>query len=192
MRIALLTSLLLTACTVGDTGTGATNNGTPDAGSSGGSDSGGTPTGTTGLGACVNKEASPPPAYQHKAGGTSNAGANCIVAQCHANNAKGVDAPGFQFAGTVYLTGTTNPAAGVTVRLKSADKTLPPVVTDTDGNFYFPAMSISGTFTAITDVTGCPTVKPMITSLQSGGPGSGSCNLCHTAAAGGTTTPIYY
>ena len=145
MRIALLTSLLLTACTVGDTGTGATNNGTPDAGGGGGGGGGsGGGSGTTDLGACVNKEASPPPAYQHIAGGTSNAGANCIVSGCHANNAKGEGAPGFQFAGTVYLTGTTNPAAGVTVRIKSSDTTLTPVVTDSDGNFYFPAGGLKG------------------------------------------------
>ena len=180
MRIVLITSFLFAACTVGEVGT--INNNNPDGG------------GTDGVApaVCVNRLTPAGPRHLHTVGGTSNQGQNCIAAQCHLNNARGQDAPGYQFAGTVYVAGTTNPSAGALIRIVSG--TLAPLTTysDEDGNFSLPAGSLSGAFMATTDVTACPTVTPMVTKLVggAGNPGANSCNLCHTTAAGAQAPPI--
>lgn len=190
MRIALLlSSLALAACTVGEIGT-SNNNGGTDAGSKGtdaGSNMGVDPN------ACVDRLASPDAAHTHTAGGTSNKGMNCIVAGCHLNNSLGTGAPGYQFAGTVYAAGTTNPSAGAVVRIVSGTTVLQ-TYTDADGNFHFPAGSLSGAFNANTNVTACPTVTKMSGALVGGngtGGGANSCNSasCH-AVPGGATAPI--
>ncbi len=185
MRIALLlSSLALAACTVGEVGTANNTGADGGTGTDGGSTMGTDPN------ACVNRLASPDAAHTHAAGGTSNKGMNCIVAGCHLNNSPGAGAPGYQFAGTVYAAGTTNPSAGAVVRIVSGSTVLQ-TYTDADGNFSFPAGSLSGNFTATTNATACPTVDKMVTTLSgTGGGGANSCNLCHTTAAGGTTTPI--
>jgi len=170
MRIALLSCLLLAACSVGEVG------GTSiDAGGNG----------------CVDRLTPAGGAHMHIAGGTSNKGQNCIVAACHLANNPGAGAPGFQFAGTVYAGATTNPQAGAQVRIKGGPMPLT-TYTDTDGNFYFMAGSLPGQFTANTDVSACPTIMNMSTQLiGGGGAGANSCNLCHApTAAGGTTAPI--
>lgn len=186
MRIALLTTVLLTACTVGEIGT--SNNNKTDGGTPG---TDGTVTGDD-FTVCKDKLTPPDPAHIHTTGGTSNKGLNCIVAGCHLNNNLGPGAPGYQFAGTVYQAGNpTAPAAGAMVRIKSGTNILS-AYADADGNFHFAAGSLSGTFTANTNVSGCPAVTPMVGSLTGGGgggAGANSCNLCH-AQTGGTTTPI--
>lgn len=182
MRIVfLLSSLALAACTVGQVGT--SNNNAPDGGNTDGGGNG-----------CVDRLAPPGPAHQHLSGGTSNKGQNCIVAGCHLNNQLGPNAPGYQFAGTIYAAGTTNPQAGALVRITSGTTVLKSY-TDADGNFSFPAGSLQGTFTAHTDVTACPTVTPMVGALQGGtgtGAGANSCNLCHTTGAGAQSPPISF
>jgi hypothetical protein len=186
MRIALLlSSLAFAACTVGEVGTA--NNTGPDGGSGSGSDP------NT---ACVARLAPADPPHTHAAGGTSNKGQNCIAAGCHLNNNLGAGAPGFEFAGTVYAGTTTNPSAGALVRIISGPASAPTVLktyTDADGNFYFSAGALSGSFMATTNVTACPTVTPMTTTLvggSGGGGGTNSCNLCHTTGAGAQAAPI--
>lgn len=179
MRIVLLlTSLLFAACTLGEVGT--SNNTGADGGGSG----------SNTANACVNRITPPDAAHIHTVGGTSNAGQNCLQAGCHLNNNLGAGAPGYQFAGTVYIAGTTNPSAGATVRIKVGTNVMA-AITDADGNFSFPAGSLQGNFTATTDATACPTVTPMIGPLVGGGgAGANSCNLCHTKAAGAQAPPI--
>ncbi len=145
--------------------------------------------------ACVNRLAPPQVvAHKHADDNTAHAGQNCIVAACHLNNMLGTNAPGYQFGGTVYVTGTTNPSAGATVRIKSGTMVLK-TVTDDAGNFHFAAGSLPGAFTASVDVTACPTITPMVAPMTGGngtGAGANSCNLCHGPAGspGATTTPI--
>lgn len=180
MRIALLTTLLLAACTVGEVGT-ANNVG---------GDGGTTDGGSKDPNACVNRLSPADPLHMHAVGGTSNKGQNCIVAACHLASSPGTGAPGFQFAGTVYNTGGATASAGALVRIVSGTTVLM-TYTDTDGNFYFTAPALMGTFTANTNVTACPTVTPMTTQLVSGGGGgANSCNLCHTNGTGAQAPPI--
>jgi len=193
MRIVLLlTSLLFAACTVGEVGT-ANNTGGPDAGGGGGGSNSG-----SNANGCVDRLAIPGEFHPHGGpNGPSNAGMNCIAANCHLNSqlGKGPDgtpAPGYQFAGTLYKAGTTplQPNVGATIRIKSGSKTLT-TVTDTAGNFNFAAGSLPGTFTATTDATACPSVTPMVTQLVSGGgAGANSCNFCHTTSAGAQAPPV--
>jgi hypothetical protein len=184
MRIVLLLStLVFAACTVGEVGT-ANNTGT-DAGSGSGSGSG------SDFAACANRLTPPGPAHMHTAGGTSNKGQNCLQSGCHLNTALGTGAPGYQFAGTVYAAGTTNPQAGAVIRIKSGTMVLT-TYTDTDGNFSFPAGSLQGTFTATTNVSACPSITSMATQMMGGsggGAGANSCNLCHNTAGTGVQAP---
>lgn len=187
MRIALLlSSLAFAACTVGEVGT-AMNTGT-DGGSGSGVGSG-----SDNPDVCVDRLAQADPPHLHAAGGTSNKGQNCIAAGCHLNNSLGAGAPGFQFAGTVYAGTTTNPSAGAMVRIFSGTTVLK-AYTDSDGNFYFNAPALSGSFMATTQVTACPTVTKMADLLVGGNgtaPAANSCNSasCH-ASPGGATAPI--
>ncbi|HEX3762477.1 MAG TPA: hypothetical protein VHW23_27435 [Kofleriaceae bacterium] len=188
MRIALLlSSLVFSACTVGEVGSTSSNNSGTDGGT-GGSDGGS----ATGANVCVDRLATPDAAHLHLAGGTSNKGQNCIAAGCHLNNSLGAGAPGYQFAGTVYAAGTTNPSPGAVVRIVSGTTILQKYA-DADGNFYFEAPALPGAFTATTSVSACPTLTPMITQLvggNGGGAGANSCNLCHTTGANAQAAPI--
>lgn len=182
MRIVhLISSLALAACTVGDPSINVND----DDGMGSGSGSAFT--------ACVDRAAQVAPAHNHNVmPTTTHKGENCIVSGCHQNNALGMNAPGFQFAGTVYASGTTNPQAGAAVRIKSGE-TVETRFTDSDGNFYFEAGTFQGSFTANTNVSACPgPVATMVTPLVGGGggPGANSCNLCHTTGAGAQATPI--
>lgn len=185
MRIALLlSSLVFSACTVGDVGS-SNNTGGTDAGT--GSDSG-----TITPSACGDRLGSPDAAHMHLAGGTSNKGQNCIMAGCHLNNSLGTGAPGYQFAGTVYAAGTTNPSPGAIVRIVSGAMTLQ-TYTDADGNFSFAAGTLAGAFTATTNVCAGSSMMPMTTQLaggNGGGAGANSCNLCHTTGANAQAAPI--
>ena len=185
MRIALLiSSLAFAACTVGNVD--KANNLAPDGGAGSGSGSG-----SGDFTACVDRLTPPGPAHTHIAGGTSNKGQNCIVLGCHLDKMTGTDAPGFQFAGTLYAAGTTNPQAGAVIRIKSG-ATILMTYSDTDGNFYFNADSLTGAFNANTNVSACPPpLASMVTPLVGGGAaGANSCNLCHTTAAGAQAAPI--
>jgi hypothetical protein len=186
MRFALLlSSLAFAACTVGEI---------DDTGSGSGS------TTTTDPAACVDRLATPDAINMHTApvvaGNPSNAGQNCIQSKCHLNSdlggTPGAPAPGFQFAGTVFKMGTTQPDAGVVVKVISNGMVVAQRYTDQGGNFYIPAGTLMGSFTANTSVSACPTVQKMVTSLVGGGGGGvNSCNSCHTTAADAQAAPIY-
>jgi hypothetical protein len=125
------------------------------------------------------------PADQVVPGQASNQGQNCLTANCHNPAALGNGALAFTFAGTLYTTaGGTTPATGVTVRIKFGSG--PPVtaVTDMDGNFY---SSTAVTFPANADVTSCPTVKPMMSQLQTG---NGACSSTGCHVPGGNPGPM--
>lgn len=183
MRIALLlSSLAFAACTVGEVDSVDNNS-----------------SGSNSPDACTDRLATPGPATVHPAGiavsatNTSNAGENCVKGGCHLNNNLGPNAPGFQFGGTIYKQGTTQPDAGVAVRLVSNGMPLQPVYTDQAGNFYFNAGTLMGSFMANTSVSACPTVTKMVTLLVggSGDPTANNCNFCHTTAAGAMAAPIF-
>jgi hypothetical protein len=176
-RAALLLSCLFAAaCTVGDLpGTG--NAGT-DAGNTPGTDAPKTGNG------CVDRIVPPGGSHTHLAGGTTHAGEGCLVAGCHLANNPGTNAPGYQFAGTVYKPGTTTPSAGVTVTVKSSLGATAVGVTDDAGNFNIMAGALPNPFPATVSVTACPTLTPMISTLSQGG---GNCTStgCH-----GTALPV--
>lgn len=184
MRIALLlSSLVFSACTVGEVGT-ANNSGGTDGGTGG--------DGGASASACPDRLATPDAAHMHLVGGTSNKGQNCIASGCHANNSLGTGAPGYQFAGTIYATGTTNPSPGAVVRIVAGAMVFQKYA-DADGNFFFDAATLAGAFTATTNVCAGSTVMPMTTMLvggSGGGPGANSCNLCHTTGANAQAAPI--
>ena len=182
MRFALLlSSLAFAACTVGevdDTGSGSSTGGPDPA-------------------ACVDRLATPDAITMHSApvvaGNPSNAGQNCVQSKCHLNSDLGAGAPGFQFAGTVFKMNTTTPDAGVVVKLISNGMVVAQRYTDQGGNFYIPAGTLMGAFTANTSVSACPKVTKMVGALVggSGNPGANNCNFCHTTAAGAMAVPIY-
>jgi hypothetical protein len=195
MRIALLlSSVAFAACTVGEIDS---ENNMMGSGSGGGSGSGSGSNMGVDPNVCIDRLAPPGPLTKHTApvvaGNDSNAGQNCIQAGCHLNSSLGSGAPGFQFAGTVFKTGTTQPDAGVAVRIVSNSMVVASTYTDEAGNFYIAAGTLSGAFTASTSVSACPTVTKMVTPLVggSGGGGANSCNSCHTTGANAQAQPIF-
>jgi hypothetical protein len=169
MRSAVLLSFLA-ACSVGEVpGNGAvSDSGTAD-GSGSGSD-------------CIDRK-TPATAHGHSGVPTdTRGGQGCIMSGCHLTGMTGLDAPEFQFAGTLYKTGGTAPNPGATIRIKSGTMEAK-AVADSAGNFYvevgvLPAMP----FPANTFATACPTTTPMTTALTTGG---GNCNAgvgCHTSS----------
>jgi hypothetical protein len=178
--VFLLTSLFVAACTVGEIGS-SKNTGTPDAG---GTTTDAAPTGN----GCINRVAAVDPAYAHGgAGGPTHAGESCVVAGCHLANNPGPNAPGWQFAGTVYKTGGTVPSAGATVQIKSAAGMTVTAITDDAGNFHIGAGMLPNPFPATATTTACPTLTPMVSPLAQGG---GDCNgggSCHGGTAGKIT-----
>jgi hypothetical protein len=166
MRFAVpVLGVFLAACSVGEFGTdgGAANN------------------------VCAERVTPPLVAHIHLEGGGTNAGMGCVVAACHLAAAPGLNAPGYQFGGTVYKPGIERiPSAGVTVRIKGKDGMIVAAVTDDAGNFYIPAGALADPFPAAAVATACPTMNSMVATLSQGG---GNCNSgdCH----GGTQLPIY-
>ena len=160
-RLAVLLTALLVACDVGSVvqGTGT------DGGGSGSADAPGAA-----------------PAHMHAnpldgASNPSNAGHDCMAANCHGTVTPGAGANQYAFAGTVYTAaGGTTGAAGVTVHVGTLS-----TVSDQAGNFYYPATTI--TFPVNTDVTS----KSMATPIN-----VGSCNgsSCHQNP-GGTSGGIF-
>jgi hypothetical protein len=182
MRIGiLLVSLVVTACDVGDVGT-SNNNNTADGGGM-----------TADFNACVDRRTPADVPHKHTDDQTSHKGQNCIAANCHLNSSLGALAPGYQFAGTLYAIGGTMPQAGAAVRIKSGTTVLT-AYADADGNFFFPAGSIMGSFSANTNVSGCPSMTSMVGLLVggSGAGGANSCNLCHTTGANAMAPPISF
>jgi hypothetical protein len=182
MRFALLlSSFLVTACTVGavgDTGSGDDMTGSNPPSGNG----------------CQDKLTDPQvPAHMHIAGNTTNAGQNCMLGGCHLNSTPGAGAPGFAFAGTIFQPGGTTPSVGTAIRIKGGGKTLT-TYSDLAGNFYLETatvMSSGMTFPGTVDASVCPTAPTaMVTTVDASAAATSSCNLCHTSAAGGSTTPI--
>jgi hypothetical protein len=131
---------------------------------------------------CVDRNPSPALLHTHAApvvaGNPSNQGQGCVAANCHATPV-GAGASEYQFAGTLYKTDGSTAQAGATIRIKSMSGTIVSAVTDTGGNFYFPANSLADPIGAQTQATVCPQLTPMQSSLQAGG---GNCNgggTCH-------------
>lgn len=168
MRSALLvSSLFVVACSVGEV-VGNT--------SDGGSDG-------SGMGsACLDRIMPAGEAHVHSAaaGGGTNAGMGCVISGCHLASAPGTDAPGFQFAGTLYKPGGTTPNAGAVIRVKSSAGMEVKGYTDSAGNFSISAGVLMNPFPATTNATACPTTTPMVGSLTTGG---GNCNAagCHAS-----------
>jgi hypothetical protein len=180
-RSTVLLLALLCACTVGEVPGG-------DGGNKG--DAG------AGLSVCVARVASPPAPHNHSTAPLGpRARSSCMDATtCHGSGGAGGQ---FAMAGTVYQeTAAATALGGVTVRIfKSGDKmATATAVTDTAGNFYFPAGMLTA-FPYQTDVTSCDLstsvkgIRPMVGPI--GNPES-NCNTsgsCHGEA--GTQGAIY-
>jgi hypothetical protein len=187
MRIGIVIlglGLVVTACDVGDVGAGPPGGG-GDAGGGGN---------TPDFAVCMDRRSPVDIAHKHADDQTSHKGQNCIAAGCHLNSNLGAGAPGFQFAGTLYTAGNmTMPQAGAVVRIKSGTMVLTSY-SDADGNFFFPAGSLMGSFNANTNVSACPTGPTSMVGPLAGGSGAGgganSCNLCHTTGANAMAAPI--
>lgn len=168
LRIAVISSLLLAACEVGEI-----SGVIPDGG--GGGDSG--------SGSDCEPIAAAPPAGNH------NAGMGCrTAAACH-NAQLGLGGPEFSVAGTLYMdTAGTMPYAGGTVIVTIGGMTRKAIAAD-NGNFWFDPLLLpapSATMTGTTSASACPNTAVMVGALVGGG---GDCNNCHRN--GGTTLPIY-
>lgn len=180
MRTAVLMfSLFGTACTVGQVGKSQ---------AVGSVDAGGLVDAVATGNGCVDRLAPPElMAHVHVLNNATNAGMDCLT--CHvATSATG--APAFQFAGTVYKPDKTTPSVGVTIRVTGASGVVATGVTDDAGNFNITAGTLMNAFPATADLTACPNVTKMISTMPASGPGSGSCNTCHVAGgtAGGVMT----
>jgi hypothetical protein len=161
-----MSSLFVAACSVGEVSGNASDGG--EMGS-----------------ACVDRIAPAGEAHVHTAGGGTNAGMACVVSGCHLASAPGTDAPGFQFAGTLYKPGGTMPNAGAIIRVKSSAGMEVKGYADSAGNFSISSGTLMNPFPATTNATACPTSTPMVGSLTTGG---GNCNNavgCH-----GSSMPI--
>ncbi len=177
----LLSSLFVAACTVGELptagggNTGGNNTSGVDAGSPPGTDAGGAH-----ANGCIDRIVPPGGSHTHLAGGGTNAGLGCVVAACHLASNPGPNAPGFQFAGTVYKPDGTTPSTGVTIQVKSPGGTVAIGVTDDAGNFNIMQGSLQQAFPATTNVTACPNLTPMVGQLVQAGTVTGNnCNGCH-------------
>jgi hypothetical protein len=180
-RIALVVALVLAssvwvACDVGtvlaNTSGDGGSNATPD---------------------CPAAQSPPIPAHMHIVGGTSNAGMACVSAGCHlqgstgTNSVTGLPAPVYNYAGTVYNTGGTTPAAGINV-LITLGGTTKKWLTDADGNFFV-ADPLQAAPTALMQASTkvCQTPTAMVGVL---GAGQGNCSAtatCHGGTEGKIT-----
>jgi hypothetical protein len=145
-----------------------------DGGSGSGSDSGGTPNFQPGV--PVARATQLTPKHLHIAGGSDNAGLDCMT--CHA--AGGTAGIEFDVAGTMYGSdGVTPDPGGAWVEIQPGGSgAITGIVTDTGGNFYWgpgegePALVLP----ANTCITAAPTLTPMGDPVQLG---QGGCNSCH-------------
>ncbi len=174
LRIAVISSLILAACDVGEIpGVGG-----GDAGS-GGSDGSGSGSN------CEVISASPPDGHH-------NPGMGCrSAAACHnAQLGLGNQAPEYSVGGTIYKDAAgTMPYGGATVFVSVGGATKKTIAA-TNGNFWFvPALlpAPTATATGTTKASACPNTTAMAGTLGGGG---GDCNSgsCHAAGAQG---PIF-
>jgi len=172
LRIAVISTLVLAACDVGELpGT------TTDGGGGGGDGSG--------SGSNCEAIAAAPPAGHHNPGLGCRTGAGCHNAAL----GLGTNAPEYSIAGTLYKDSAgTMPYPGGTVLVTIGGMTHKSIAAD-NGNFWFvPALVASPTATTpgTTSASACPNTQPMIGQIVAGG---GDCNNCHRN--GGTTLPVY-
>jgi hypothetical protein len=130
---------------------------------------------------CVDR-GTPQTAHIHSAtaGGGDKAGTDCMVAGCHTQGG----GPAFTAAGTVYEQGDkTKPNPGVTIRIKFGpnNETVRTAVSDSAGNFRFEKPI---EYPAKTDVTTCPDVVPMSTTLNQGDGACSRAGACHAPGSG--------
>ena len=173
LRIAVISSLLLAACDVGEIPT------------AGGGDGGGGGSDTGGGSNCEAIAASPPDGHHNEGMGCRTGGA------CHnAQLGLGTNAPEFSVAGTVYKdTAGTLPYGGATI-IVTIGGTTKKTIAATNGNFWFVPALLPGptaTMTGTTSASACPITTAMSGLLVGGG---GDCNNCHRNG-GGTTLPVY-
>jgi hypothetical protein len=173
-RLALLlSSLLVSACTVGEI--------PPRNQQSSGTDAGG----ATGNG-CVDRLTGPAvDKHQHDDGGTDNAGQDCTQSGCHMQGAagtsgKGNKAPEYMYGGTLYKSDQTTPEQGAVIKIIDQGMT-GMYYTDSGGNFFIPTGDTalptqikSATVTA----SACPNITPMAENLMQLGCGDGG-GACH-------------
>ena len=168
-RIAVISSLVLAACDVGQL-PGAT----PDGGT------GGTDTGN----GCIEVSTAIPPGHHVPA-----MPQGCMSqAACH-NEALGLGpaAPPYTYGGLLYKADKVTPAGGATVIVKLGD--MEKHITAADNGEFFLVPGVAGMepptvdMRAHTTATVCPAVLPMVGTL---GPGDGDCakSGCHTPGVG--------
>ncbi|HTR53737.1 MAG TPA: hypothetical protein VMJ10_23750 [Kofleriaceae bacterium] len=111
-----------------------------------------------------------------------------MAAGCHNPANLGTGAPPWSFAGTIYTaSGGSTPAPAAVVRVLDANSQLYIAVADQDGNFsFYTATPIA--FPAQTNVTSCPTLTSMGTTITA--TGQGGCNSCHSTTPGSQSTPL--
>lgn len=169
----MLSCLFATACSVGEVGTSTSVTGT-DAGAKtdgGGSNANGCKTRLTPAGG------SHPHTNPVAAANPTNAGENCVSANCHGTPV-GTGAPPYQFGGTVYKTGGTVPSVGAVIVLTGGGSTAT-VYSDTAGNFSVPDGSLPNPFVGNVTVSGCPTISTMVDQISGAQAGCGGL-ACHT------------
>jgi hypothetical protein len=90
-------------------------------------------------------------------------------------------------AGGTVVTPDGQPQAGITVRLRPLDNSLPPtlLVTDTAGTFFL-RVGMTNPFPATPEATACPKVARMLEAP----PDSGNCNGTDCHIASGHAGPI--
>ena len=174
LRIAVISSLFLAACDVGEIPDATTDGG------GGGSDG-------SGSGSNCEPIAAAPPAGHH------NPGMGCrSAAGCHnAALGLGTGAPEYSIAGTVYKDRMGMMAyPGATVLVTIGGTTHKSIAAD-NGNFWFvPALvpGPSATMTGMTSASACPNTIAMGGLLVNGG---GDCNSSNCHAPASTQGAVY-
>jgi len=172
MRLALLATILLAACDVGEI-TGPPPPGGPDAAAAANPDGGG-----GGGGADAQVQSGSPDAAQAAckqavnttASGRHNAGTACL--NCHG---PGGGAPLWTLAGTLYASaGGGTAVAGATITVTDANGATFDMVSALNGNFWT-TQTVAFPVTVV--ASKCPDTVPMISTLT-----SGDCNSCHTGS----------
>jgi hypothetical protein len=180
MKHAMALLFLLVGCTVGEVPLGG----------GGGGDGGGSGSGDGGSNlVCVDRNAAPAAAHAHAGDiNDTRGGQSCVVGGCHDPGG----AQPFGAAGTLYQADGVTPSAGATIRFFPAGSTTPITsLTDTAGNFHFSAIQVNeGSFPAKTEVTVCPSTRPMVSQVLTSPLIGGNCNSAGCHAPGGATGVI--
>jgi hypothetical protein len=202
MRVALvLSSLLASACTVGEIPTGGNGDG------SGNGDGGGGGSGQpTGNGCVARLEGGAVEKHPHLDGpaaatvGDDNGGMDCLASGCHMPGAPGtsknggVTAPEYIYGGTVYKgSDQSAPDAAAAVVFTAPGMAKPAIYyTDTGGNFYVMKddSQMANPIATAVSVSACPNIFPMQIPMTANQAGCGDKGTgCH-AKDGGPTTGI--